>query len=173
MTDFTGWGGDLITFYAEWRKAGAPPDYCAATLFSATATTSFGLEDLIEDVDAYNIAVSVRAGDGDIAELVRQNLLEGGTASRFRRFYDSRFGGTREGVIAVAKSMLLKDIPLVLSRARKLLIFETCGCDSAWDKAQALTFGSCDACPSPEDDELLASLAGCFADALIAKVNAE
>ena len=48
-----GWGGDVITFYTEWHKAGKPASFCEENLFHRDPdVTSFSLGDFLEDAGA-------------------------------------------------------------------------------------------------------------------------
>src|SRR5262249_52330541 len=65
--DVAGWGGDWITFYADWRHAhdhyASGQAFCQDQLMSVAAQSTFELSDLMEDVDGYNVAVRLRAGE--------------------------------------------------------------------------------------------------------------
>lgn len=110
-SDIGGWGGDWITFYADWRRDSdsyaSGSAYCAAQLAAVDGTGTFKLRDLIEDTDSYNIAGMVRAGT-DIASAVRSYYLDGGYLNRFTKFVNSRFG-TLPNAKAAAKDMLTSD----------------------------------------------------------------
>ncbi len=114
--DFTAWGGDLITFYAEWQRettqGSTGRQYCLDHLFRDDDST-FTISDLISDADAYNTAVAILNGT-DVAAVVRGDLQGGGWQTRFSRFYNGRFGGTNGGAAAAAKNMLMNKDPLML-----------------------------------------------------------
>lgn len=128
--DVAGWGGDLMTFYGEWRRDSdsyaSGYTYCQERLAKVDGDGTFKLRDLIEDADAYNIAVAVRAGT-NIADAVRANLKGGGHLSRFRRYYDGRFGGSPGTAAAIAKDILLKSDDAIIVAGRLYLIQSTGG----------------------------------------------
>ncbi|WP_159049268.1 hypothetical protein [Streptomyces canus] len=78
--DVGGWGGDLFTFYGEWRR----------------------------DSDGYLLAQTVRGG-ATIVEAVRARYAGSGGASRFKNYYASRFGGSVAQTTALAREMLLTE----------------------------------------------------------------
>lgn len=92
--DITGWGGDLLTFYANWRDA--VDDYpnghtfCDEKLAKPGVATSFGFSDLIEDADGYLIGRRV-AGGTDIVTAVHDQYNGGGGLHRFTNYYQQRF----------------------------------------------------------------------------------
>lgn len=92
--DIAGWGGDLLTFYAEWRDAAASYSsgytFCMDRLAQPNVTTSFGFNDLIEDADGYLIARKVRGGT-DIVTAVREQYTGGAGLKRFSDYYKQRF----------------------------------------------------------------------------------
>ncbi|KGJ72568.1 hypothetical protein GY21_14345, partial [Cryobacterium roopkundense] len=92
--DIGGWGGDLLTFYADWRDAAdsysSGYTFCMEKLATPGVTTSFGFTDLIEDADGYLMARKVMAGT-DIVTAVRQHYNEDGGLRRFSDYYQQRF----------------------------------------------------------------------------------
>jgi hypothetical protein len=117
--DVTGWAGDLMTFYGEWRRDSASYasgySYCQQFLAKIGPNGSFKMTDLVEDADGYNIAKAVRAGT-DIATAVHDNLLDGGYLTRFSRYFQDRFGGTALKAAALAKDTLLNsDDPVIIA----------------------------------------------------------
>lgn len=127
--DVTGWGGDLMTFYGEWRRDiesyASGYTYCQQRLAKVGDDGTFKLRDLIEDADGYNVAAAVRSGT-DIATAIRINFLDGGHLSRFRRYFDGRFGGSAVQAADLARHMLLMDDPIVIG-GRLYLIQKTGG----------------------------------------------
>lgn len=138
--DVAGWGGDWITFYGEWERDFSDQQdgyaYCQAHLFRDG--TTFKMQDLIEDVDAFNIAMRMRAQPTlSVADAVAQYY--GGTATptktRYKDFYTVRYGappatiGGPVGALdsaAVTAINMLKDLsdPIIVS-GRKYLIWKT------------------------------------------------
>ena len=92
--DVTGWAGDWITFYGDWRDHGdfrSGYDYAQAVLMRADVESTFRLTDLVEDADGYTIGMKMRAGER-ISTIV--DGLYGGHARqpRLLRFFQNRFG---------------------------------------------------------------------------------
>lgn len=92
--DIAGWGGDLLTFYADWRDASdsysSGYTFCMDKFAKPGVTTSFGFNDLIEDADGYLIARKVMAGT-DIVTAVRDHYTGDGGLKRFSDYYRQRF----------------------------------------------------------------------------------
>jgi peptidoglycan hydrolase-like protein with peptidoglycan-binding domain len=110
--DLVGWGGDWINFYAEWRLAAGSYAsgyaYCMAKLAKMPADDDdggFKLRDMIEDVDGYNIARKVKAGQ-KITDVFREYYGGDGFQSRFHQFIANRFG-TAAASKDYAKDMLM------------------------------------------------------------------
>ncbi|WP_043381878.1 glycoside hydrolase domain-containing protein [Streptomyces mutabilis] len=126
--DVAGWGGDLITFYAEWQRDRASYSsgyqYCVERLAKSNISSTFGYSDLIEDADGYLISNRVRAGT-DIATAVRHHYETGGNNDRFSDYRRRRFG-TVANTILLARDMLTTD-SAVISLGRTTLIQLTAG----------------------------------------------
>ncbi|MFD4413643.1 MULTISPECIES: glycoside hydrolase domain-containing protein [unclassified Streptomyces] len=90
--DVAGWGGDLMTLYADWRNSGYASGYtfCQEKFAKIGVASSFGFNDLIEDADGYLLANLVRGGK-DIASAVRDHYNGGGGLHRFTDYYQQRF----------------------------------------------------------------------------------
>lgn len=110
--DVGGWGGDLFTFYGEWRRDSASYSsgytYCKEKLGKIGVNSTFSFSDLVEDADGYLLARKVRAG-ATIVEAVRDHYTGAGGAKRFQNYYAARFGGTVSQTTALAREMLLTD----------------------------------------------------------------
>ncbi|WP_406224201.1 glycoside hydrolase domain-containing protein [Streptomyces canus] len=115
--DTVGWGGDLLTFYMEWRrnkdKYASGLAFCQDRLARSDIDSTFGYADFIEDTDAYNLGILIRAGVG-VAEAVNNYYTKwtGGyriATHRFQRFYTDRFGGDYATVEHLAKGVLTGD----------------------------------------------------------------
>ncbi|GAA4242275.1 hypothetical protein GCM10022254_74700 [Actinomadura meridiana] len=123
--DFCGWGGDWVTFYAEWRRDSdtysSGYDYCKAYLFQPGDRGGFKVRDLIEDADGFNIGMRIRDG-ANIATEIRNNLQKGGHLSRFKRFYEGRFGGRADKARDAAASMLLASTDAQLTTLKNAVI---------------------------------------------------
>ncbi|MEU9287449.1 glycoside hydrolase domain-containing protein [Streptomyces sp. NPDC048275] len=128
--DVAGWGGDLATFYGEWRRdAGEYADgrsYCAARLAKPDVLSSFGYSDLIEDADGYLIAKAVKGGK-DIVTAFRDHYVYGGNLTRFKRYYSERFHGSSQGVVDVSYNMLAQQDDSLIIAGITYLINSTGG----------------------------------------------
>jgi peptidoglycan hydrolase-like protein with peptidoglycan-binding domain len=120
--DFGGWGGDLCTFWADWyvhrEQYPSAYDFCVARLARPDATSSFPFNDLIEDVDGYLVGMAVRDG-ARIDEAILEHIGGAGHLSRFRRFFNRRYGDVMRA-LGEARMMLedvFDDSVLVVLRA--------------------------------------------------------
>jgi peptidoglycan hydrolase-like protein with peptidoglycan-binding domain len=127
--DVAGWGGDWMTFYGEWRRDSdsysSGYTYCTEKLAKVDGNGTFKLRDLIEDADAYNIAMRIRDG-ANIADEVQAYYKGGGHLSRFKRFVEGRFGNT-DNAVAIAKDMLMPGDDTIINGGRIWLIESTGG----------------------------------------------
>lgn len=107
--DFGGWGGDLCTLYGEWRHAES--SYASGYLFveakfaKLNVESTFALTDYIQDCDGHLIGTAARGG-GRIDDLIVAYMTGTGPATRFKQFYQTRYGGNVQNVFNTAKSML-------------------------------------------------------------------
>ncbi|MEU4743492.1 glycoside hydrolase domain-containing protein [Actinosynnema sp. NPDC023658] len=110
--DFGGWGGDLATFYGEWRANGdsyaSGHAFCADRLAKINVSSSFSFSDLVEDVDGYLIGTAVKNG-ARVDQAIRAHLTGNGHVSRFRDFHDRRYGGSTATAVETARTMLISD----------------------------------------------------------------
>ncbi|KOU53169.1 glycoside hydrolase domain-containing protein [Streptomyces sp. WM6378] len=151
--DVAGWGGDLMTFYGEWRRdSDKHPDgraYCKARLAKPDVLTSFGYSDLIEDADGYLIAKAVKGGK-NIVDAFRAHYVDGGNLTRFKRYYSERFHGSNKGVVDVAYNMLAQQDDSVIIAGITYLINSTGGFPTiapgalAYSKLEAFLLGFAD-----------------------------
>ncbi|GAB2791271.1 glycoside hydrolase domain-containing protein [Amycolatopsis magusensis] len=115
--DIAGWGGDLLTFYADWRDAvDTYPNghtFCDEKLAKPDVTTSFGFADLIEDADGYLIARRVAAGT-DIVTAVRDQYNGGGALRRFTHYYQQRFTNAEDCNFLAHNILTAADDPKVV-----------------------------------------------------------
>lgn len=133
MVDISGWGGDWVSFFGDWVAAGLPPasSYCKTYLAKSNAEAAtvpdfishMRLRDLIEDVDAYCVAMRIRTlPDAGIAEEFGQWYRGStpGAQRRFRTFTAGRFGSgdLKASSKALATKMLT---PSVLSSSKQFL----------------------------------------------------
>jgi hypothetical protein len=107
--DVAGWGGDLLTFYADWRHASdiypSGHTFCMEKLAKVGVASSFGFNDLIEDADAWLIAEAVRGGK-DVVTTVRDLYNGGGGLKRFQRYWRGRFSGNTGDAKFLAHNIL-------------------------------------------------------------------
>lgn len=131
--DVAGWGGDLITFYAEWRrdsrKQPSGYEYCRNRLARIKEKSTFMLDDMIEDADAFNVAMKVREGS-TIAKEVESLFKGGGHLSRFERFLTGRFGN-EDSAKKIAENMLLPGKDVLVKLGRDMLINDIAGKSAA------------------------------------------
>ena len=93
ISDITGWLGDLYQLYGDTPSGSTPAAFCE-THFGTTLASGFKAEDLRQDADAFNIGRAVRGG-GSVAAAFR-DVMEGGYATRFSRFFSGRFDGSAQ-----------------------------------------------------------------------------
>ncbi|KAL8848575.1 MAG: hypothetical protein Q9221_006408 [Calogaya cf. arnoldii] len=123
--DVTGWGGDWMTFYGEWRRdSGEEPKggkYCLDHMCNAVDDTTFKLRDLVEDADCYNVGMRLRANPSlNIADEMEQ-VLAGGYKTRMKSFVEGRFKDPATAQ-AIAKNMLLPGNDVIVNAGRIRLI---------------------------------------------------
>jgi hypothetical protein len=131
--DVAGWGGDLITFYAEWqrdiRNQPSGYDYCRQRLAKEDVKSTFMLDDMVEDADAFIVATKVRDGS-TIPHEVESLFKGGGFRSRFEHFAAERFG-SEDRIKQIAKNMLLPSKDALVSLGRDTLINDIAGKSAA------------------------------------------
>ncbi|SFT61888.1 protein of unknown function [Actinopolyspora lacussalsi subsp. righensis] len=119
--DFGGWGGDLCTLYGEWysniEEYASGYKFCMDRLAKINTTSSFSFGDLIEDVDGYHVGMTVRGGTS-VVKAIQDQLGGNGHLSRFKRFYEERYGGSVEGVVQSATNMLVREVGVTLEQLR-------------------------------------------------------
>jgi peptidoglycan hydrolase-like protein with peptidoglycan-binding domain len=127
--DVADWGGDWMTFYGEWRRDAdsyaSGRTYCQERLAKIDGNGTFKLRDLIEDADAFNMGMRLRAGRNIVEEVV-YTYQGGGYLSRMRRFFEGRFG-TGIDAKAIARDMLMPGLDEVVNLGRAYLIQTTGG----------------------------------------------
>ena len=159
LSDFFGWGGDLLTFWHDWYLEGFPDDFCEDNLFSASAPVRYPMEDLVSNADGYNIGQAVRDGS-DVEAEVNRIFVDGGHTTRIQSFVAGRFDGDREKIVSVTKSLMKSEVS---RRGMNALCRQDEECEDAFHFA-----------PTPFDDinevadERLDSLAACHADKMMA-----
>ncbi|KAH8658167.1 hypothetical protein BX600DRAFT_63735 [Xylariales sp. PMI_506] len=106
--DFGGWGGDLVTLYANWQAAGKPAARAYVKGKILGNASSFKMLDAIEDSDGYNIAVALKSDSSKTIYAVAEDYYRpaGGYRTRFKQLYLNRFNGDREHTITLAHEIL-------------------------------------------------------------------
>ena len=128
--DFGGWGGDLTTFYAEWRNNAdsyaSGYAFCMDRLAKINVASTFAFNDLVEDADGYLIGMALRSGR-TVHQAFRGHLGGSGYLSRFRQFFTQRYGGT-DGATRAARTLLVHTGDTIADNLRELAIqFQTAG----------------------------------------------
>ena len=122
--DVAGWGGDIMTFWADWRNSveeyASPLTFCRAKLAIPGTVSSFGFTDMIEDVDGYLLAKHV-AANGNIADWMVSHYNNGGALTRFRAHFDRRWQ-TAGNAKSSCSNLLYGAIDSKISPARFALI---------------------------------------------------
>ncbi|MEU4349997.1 glycoside hydrolase domain-containing protein [Streptomyces sp. NPDC023838] len=132
--DIAGWAGDLITLYGEWRRdVKAYPSgytYCQAKFGKIGVVSTFSFNDLIEDADGYLIARRAQRG-GQLVDIVREHYGQGerdaGALTRFRDYFEERFGGSTDFMVTMARSVLLQQSNPKIAIGRTSLIRDIAG----------------------------------------------
>lgn len=124
--DITGWSGDLITLYADWRDAlDVYPDgreFVNENMARLDVHTTFGYSDFIEDADGYLIAQACRAGK-DIVTAFRERYENGRGAHRFTSFWKSRFNENADDAAYATHNVLTAEgTRLTVARAGLLAL---------------------------------------------------
>lgn len=132
MADMAGWGGDFITTVGDWDKHGSSyPDaytFARETIGARAGGYSFRFNDLVEDVDGYNIAYDLaHAPSKSVGEEFDEIYAEASPTfynwgTRFGRFYYARFGESPSNVKSAAESIFIdSDFDVTVFRAALLL----------------------------------------------------
>ncbi|KAI4233529.1 MAG: hypothetical protein LQ349_004357 [Xanthoria aureola] len=123
--DVTGWGGDWMTFYGEWRRDSDDEPkggkYCLDHMCNSVDDTTFKLRDLVEDADCYNVGMRLRADPNLKIADEMERVLAGGYKTRMKSFMEGRFKD-RATAQAIAKSMLLPGDDVTVNAGRIRLI---------------------------------------------------
>ncbi len=111
--DFGGWSGDLTTFYCDWfnRRTSYTSAYAFAldNLAIRGKASSWSFGDMIEDVDGYLVGTAVTGG-ATFATALRTHLTGTGKNTRFRTFFQKRYGSSWTTVGNAAMTMLSGDL---------------------------------------------------------------
>lgn len=114
--DLAGWAGDLGSVIRHWRASGATEslfDYAAAQIGHDDPSTSFSLEDMINDCDGYNIATAPGAY---LPDRVR-DVLAKSRPNTVTRFFNSRFDGSHSTLRAAVRYLAQSDdVPIQKGR---------------------------------------------------------
>lgn len=123
--DVAGWAGDWMTFYGDWRRDNIMPGskYCHDTLARPGETSHFKLRDMIEDVDAFNIASALLANPTRTIVQEVDDLFKpgGGCKTRFSRFFKARFSDSAQTAREVASTVLTNGDLMVIAGREGLI----------------------------------------------------
>ncbi|WP_189170668.1 glycoside hydrolase domain-containing protein [Pilimelia anulata] len=107
--DLASWGGDLLMAYGQWRRDSAGyrsgHRYAVERLGRRGRRGALALADLAESADGYHLAALLRGG-ATLPAALRDHFFGDGRRTRLGRFHAARFGGTADGVAAVARDLL-------------------------------------------------------------------
>ncbi|KAL8676626.1 MAG: hypothetical protein Q9186_006874 [Xanthomendoza sp. 1 TL-2023] len=128
--DVTGWGGDWMTFYGEWRRDSDDQPkggkYCLDHMCNTKDDTTFKMRDLVEDADCYNVGMRLRDNPSlNIADEM-ERVLAGGYKTRMKSFVEGRFKDAANAQ-AIAKSMLLPGNDVTVNAGRIKLVQQAGG----------------------------------------------
>lgn len=111
--DFGGWGGDLTTFYCDWMNNedsyASGYAFCMDRLAKKDVVSSYSFSDMVEDADGYLIGMACRSGVPAHTAL-RNHLGGSGHKTRFRDFYQKKFGSSVANASDAARYMLESDL---------------------------------------------------------------
>ncbi|MCF0087236.1 MULTISPECIES: glycoside hydrolase domain-containing protein [unclassified Streptomyces] len=108
--DFGGWGGDLSTFYGDWRNNAdsyaSGYAFCMDRLAKLNVSSSFSFGDMVEDVDGYLVGTAVKNG-ARIDEQVQSLIGGNGHLRRFTNYFAQRHGSSVSHAEDTARTMLV------------------------------------------------------------------
>lgn len=97
MSDASGWAGDTMTFYGEWRlnsdSIASGRVWVEQRFAKTSASSSFGLPDIIADADAVLVAKAVLGGRSIVQALTEHFATNGAYKTRVSKFIQLRMGG--------------------------------------------------------------------------------
>ncbi|WP_053163649.1 glycoside hydrolase domain-containing protein [Streptomyces noursei] len=126
--DVAGWGGDVMTFYADWRNSeeqyASGHSFCDAKLAKPAIVSSFGFTDMVEDADGYLLAKAItdKENKQNIVQWVTSQYNKGSGLRRFRDHFDLRWQ-TAANCYQSCRQILADPVDLKVGLARKNLIF--------------------------------------------------
>jgi peptidoglycan hydrolase-like protein with peptidoglycan-binding domain len=161
--DIAGWGGDWMTFYANWRndeeQYASGKAYCEAKLGKPGVVSSFGFNDLVEDADGYLIARACRAGTA-INQAVREHYANGGGhLTRFTQYFTKRFFTATDCKDQAYNDLTMEDSTFDIARGALII---AAGAKSPTQMAN-----------EPGGYDKLQDFCQGFADAILARAGAE
>ena len=125
ITDFTGWAGDLITAWGQLLpfKPNISIEEGVYALVGGTDKSMFPFVDLLQDVDAYNIAHLAKISDDSTAiNSLKDYYVSGRFEDRLNKFITGRFGST-ESIYSQTLELLTTDDDLDLLEEGILTFF--------------------------------------------------
>ncbi|WP_269928460.1 glycoside hydrolase domain-containing protein [Kocuria massiliensis] len=124
--DITGWAGDLLTWYKNWRTDeedySSGYEFCRKNFAIPGRATSFGYSDLLADADGFILANAIGSGVG-LLDALRNLYRGGGSHRRIRDFFEIRFQDAVT-VKKVAHDLLAGSVNPVIVGARLLLVWK-------------------------------------------------
>ncbi|WP_245665596.1 glycoside hydrolase domain-containing protein [Actinoplanes subtropicus] len=124
IVDFAGWGGDMICTLGDFLKSGQPAAnaYSYARNYIADYSDSgfFAIGDFLADVDALVLGAQHNYEPTRPLSTMFPYYYASATASRkrFADFYQVRFGGTYDTLIAAGRDIVSSDADAALTSAR-------------------------------------------------------
>lgn len=120
LGDGGGWGGDVLTFYKDWRtnKSEYPNPLIFAQKFLGRRDTasSFDHQDWTCDVDGFNIMRRMREESLNVAEAIRayygsdvNRTTERVCQRRNTLFFNDRFGGSGSRAQTILRNMIMNE----------------------------------------------------------------
>lgn len=113
ITDFTGWLGDLITAWNRLIPLKPNVDIVGGiyNLVGGSDLGTFSAEDLLQDIDAYNLAKLVESSnDPSALAVLKDYYTQGKFENRLNRFVAQRFGSI-DSIYEETLKLLSKDTP--------------------------------------------------------------
>jgi peptidoglycan hydrolase-like protein with peptidoglycan-binding domain len=163
VADIVGWAGDLISTAGDYRNHGGTTDplVFGKKWIGTTDTTlgsTFGLDDLIQDVDGMNMGLTIRAdGTLPLAGVFQPYYSNNGTwGRRYSNVINARFGGTSASIYSIALQVFTQNDDAAFDSFRRAIMVSQ-------------GFGPTEQIPT----NVVNGLAQAFRDVLVAKANAQ
>lgn len=144
--DITGWGGDVLTFYKDWRKnlESYPSAYafCVERLGNPNVDSSFPFADLIADADAFNMANMIKNKKFDnISDVITATYLKAPNRLRFKDFWNGRFRNDKNASDVIHDLMVGGINPKVILARKGLTLGAIDPADLSMDELKSFEMG--------------------------------